>query len=477
MVIANSTSKINPGTINQKVNFIENPALNVITEWTLGQEVRPGEYTLRDFNFEHPSFDLTGHSDGQDPRKLEVYDFPGEYKKKDRGTKIAALRMQEEEAPTLIVNGASQCPGFEAGRRFKLESHFRKDFNIDFTLTSVFHSCDQGDNFVTGQGAAGKAFVYTNRFECIPRSTLFRPPRVTPEPVMRGTQTAIVVGPKNEEIFTDKFGRVKVHFHWDRETKRVVDDNEEDIKDEERSCFIRVSQVWAGTNWGFMHIPRIGQEVIVDFLEGDPDQPIIVGRVYNADRMPPFDLPANQTQSGVKSRSTKDGKSSNFNEIRFEDKKDHEDLLIHAERTMHNSVEASQFITVGADRHIKTGFTDKDGNNHGDVKELVHNNHNLHVLGDQRTKIEGASHMHVQKDADATYDQGLVTSIAKKCVVLADTIQLQGTTKIVLIAGTSSIVIDASGVTVLGTPLINLNSPGAPPAPEIIPLTVDPDDP
>jgi len=144
---------------------------------------------------------------------------------------------------------------------------------------------------------------------------------------------------------------------------------------------------------------------------------------------------------------------------------------------MHNSVEASQFITVGADRHIKTGYTDNDGANHGDVKELVHNNHNLHVLSDQRTRIDGESHVAVHRNSDVTYYGAVVVNVADKCVILADTIQLQGTQKIVLMAGASSIVIDPSGVTVLGTPLINLNSPGAPPTPEIAPITVDPDDP
>src|SRR5262249_33991283 len=158
-----------------------------------------------------------------------------------------------------------------------------------------------------------------------------------------------------------KYGRVIVQFYWDRLGQ----------KNENSSCWIRVSQPWAGQNWGAIWIPRIGQEVVVSFLEGDPDRPIITGRVYNADQMPPYTLPDNQTQGGVKSRSSKGGGSSNFNEIRFEDKKGREDLLIHAELTMHNSVEASQFITVGGDRHITTGGVDKDGNNVGDVKELV----------------------------------------------------------------------------------------------------------
>ena len=458
---------------------------DVISSLSSEQELRTGKYSLSDYNFETPSTSLLSSETTVDEvdgnTAYEIYDYPGEYLNQSQGSVLARLRMQEEEASHLVISGSGCCRAFASGFKFDLENYYRDDMNTTYVLSEIQHLASVG-SYTTDAGGSGAH--YSNSFTCIPTQVPFRPPRVTPKPFVQGPQTALVVGKAGEEIWVDNYGRVKVQFYWDRLGK----------KNENSSCWIRVSQPWAGQNWGAIWIPRIGQEVIVSFLEGDPDRPIITGRVYNAEQMPPYPLPDNQTQSGFKSRSSKGGGSSNYNEIRFEDKKGSEDLLIHAERTMHNSVEASQFITVGSNRHITTGGVDKDGNRAGDVRELVFKYHNLHVKEDQRTKIEGSSnmhveadlieqiegesHLHVQKDADATYDQNLVQSVSQKCVILADTIQLQGTTKIVLMAGASSIVIDSSGVTLLGTPMINLNSPGAPPTPESPPLPPeDPDDP
>jgi len=239
-----------------------------------------------------------------------------------------------------------------------------------------------------------------------------------------------------------------------------------------------VSNPWAGKNWGGIHIPRMGDEVIVDFLEGDPDQPIIVGRVYHAENMPPWRLPDRKTQSGILTHSSPKGGLANFNMIRFEDKKDSEDLLIHAERTMHNSVEASQFITVGGDRHITTGGTDKDGNKSGDVKEKVFQNHNLHILGDAREKVEGKESRIIVGDSGAQYQGNRGVQITSDEVVEAQTITFSAQQSITLAVGASSIMLDASGVTVIGVPLINLNPAGAlPPPPGKVFPPDPPDDP
>jgi type VI secretion system secreted protein VgrG len=213
----------------------------------------------------------------------------------------------------------------------------------DYVLASIDHEASQ-------PWTKDSEFAYTNRFTCIPFDVPFRPARRIPKPFVRGAQTAIVVGPSGEEIYTDEHGRVKVQFHWDRQGK----------KDEDSSCWIRVSQVWAGGGWGAIHIPRIGQEVIVDFLEGDPDRPIITGRVYNASQTPPYGLPANATQSGIKSRSSKGGSADNYNEIRMEDKKGAEQILVHAERNMDTSVEVDESLDVGGNRkvHVKGSFTE-----------------------------------------------------------------------------------------------------------------------
>ena len=208
----------------------------------------------------------------------------------------------------------------------------------------------------------------------MPTAQQFRPKRITPKPFVQGPQTAVVVGPAGEEIYTDKYGRVKVQFHWDRRGK----------KDENSSCWIRVSHPWAGKNWGAIATPRIGQEVIVDFLEGDPDQPIITGRVYNAEQMPPYDLPANMTQSGVKSRSSKGGGPANFNEIRMEDKKGSEQLFIHAEKNQDIEVENDETHWVGHDR-TKTIDHDETSHIKHDRTETVDNNETITIHG-QRTE-------------------------------------------------------------------------------------------
>ena len=277
-----------------------------IYDWEKVQEWRSGKYTLWDHTFELPHKHLetekliqetvtvgkVSHKlkvSGND--KFEIYDWPGQYAQRFDGVnpgggdrpgdlqhifednkRTVEIRMQEEALGSLVIRGRSNCRHFMAGHKFSLIRHFSGEGG-PYVLTSVLHSARGGD-FRDGNT---EEFQYRNEFTCIPQALPFRPPRVTPKPVVHGTQSAVVVGPKGEEIFTDKYGRVKVQFHWDREGKHDTDS----------SCWIRVATASAGRMWGSIHIPRIGQEVTVDFLEGDPDQPIIVGSIYNADMMPP----------------------------------------------------------------------------------------------------------------------------------------------------------------------------------------------
>jgi len=212
-------------------------------------------------------------------------------------------------------------------------------------------------------------FDYRNDFLAIPYSVPYRPLRVTPKPRIWGTQTALVVGKSGEEIWTDKDGRVKLQFYWDRLGK----------KDENSSCWVRVSSLWAGKNWGAIHIPRLGQEVVVGFLEGDPDFPVVIGRLYNSEQVPPYGLPGNQTQSGIKSRSSKGGGTDNFNEIRFEDKKGGEELYIHAEKDKRVMVEHDRTESVGRNENITIG---------NDRTEGVGKNENI-TIGANRTESVG----------------------------------------------------------------------------------------
>jgi type VI secretion system secreted protein VgrG len=240
-----------------------------------------------------------------------------------------------------------------------------------------------------GGGAADGESHYSNVFTCMPFALPFRPLCSTPEPFVHGSHTATVVGPAGEEIFTDKYSRVKVQFHWDRQGKNDADS----------SCWVRVGTPWAGKQWGMIHIPRIGQEVIVDFLEGDPDQPIIVGSVYNAEQMPPYKLPDNKTQSGIKSRSSLHGGADDFNELRLEDKKGSEDIYFHAQKDFHRMVENDDDLKVGHDQtiEIKNDRTEtvKEGNEkvtvekgNRDVKISMGNDTLKISMGNQQTNID-----------------------------------------------------------------------------------------
>lgn len=221
----------------------------------------------------------------------------------------------------------------------------RPDQNREYLIVAASYMISQ-ESLETGTSGAG--LQYESAMSCISAQQSFRPLPKTVRPIVKGPQTARVVGPSGEEIWTDQFGRVKVHFYWDRH----------DQSNENSSCWIRVSQAWAGKNWGSVQIPRIGQEVIVSFLEGDPDRPIITGRVYNAEQTVPYDLPANATQSGMKSRSSKGGTPANFNEIRMEDKRGSEQLYIHAERNQDIVVEVDESHSVGHDRNKSIGNTE-----------------------------------------------------------------------------------------------------------------------
>jgi type VI secretion system secreted protein VgrG len=307
-------------------------------------------------------------------------------------------------------------------------------------------------------GGARVALEYRNEFACIPADLPFRPQRRTPRPLMHGTQTAVVVGPAGEEVFTDKHGRVKVHFPWDHEGK----------KDADSSCWVRVGSVWAGKQWGMIHVPRIGQEVIVSFEEGDPDRPIVVGSVYNADQTPPYKLPDHKTQSGLRTRSSLKGAAANFNELRFEDKKDQEEIYFHAEKNFNRVVENNDTLKVGSkdasdgsqtveiwkDRTttLETGnemITLKKGNRtktleKGDeTVELKAGKRTHKVKADDVLEVGGAQTLTVTGDRKVTLKMGSQTTKAE-----AGAVNLEGTLAIELKVGSNSIKIDPSGVTI-----------------------------
>lgn len=309
----------------------------VINECSFEQQLVTGKYAVDDYNFETSKNDLILEVKGATTGEMRIYEYPAGVKDSSTADAKATLRITEREAYQKTLTGKSQIKAFLAGGKFSMTEHQRSDLNQDYILHRV--SIDASPE------------RYANTFDALPASVTFRPTRKTKPPRIAGTQTAVVVGPAGEEIYTDKYGRVKVQFHWDQEGKN----------DEKSSCWIRVAHGWAGKGWGIIFNPRIGQEVVVDFLEGDPDRPLITGMVYNAQEVVPYDLPDNQTRSTIKTHSSKESEDG-YNELRFEDKKGEEEIFVHAEKDYNIRVENDRVEVVK-----------------NDLVEVVHNNRQIFV--------------------------------------------------------------------------------------------------
>ena len=450
--------------------------------WEKWQDLRSGKVTLWDHCFELPQKHLeaekiipetvkAGKIDhklkvgGND--RLEIYDYPGAYAKRFDGVnksggdqsselqkvfqdnvRTVGIRMQEEATPSVVVHGSSDCRQLCAGHKFTLQRHFNADGK--YLLIEVDHAASLSAQYRAGE--VGE-FRYGNNFACIPSDVVFRPPRLTPKSRVDGSQTAVVVGPSGEEIFTDKYSRVKVQFHWDRTGQNDADS----------SCWVRVATLWAGKQWGVIHLPRIGHEVVVDFLEGDPDQPIIVGSVYNPDMMPPYTLPDNRTQSGIKSRSSLQGGPANFNELRFEDKKGNEQIFLHAEKDSLFETENDNTEWIGHDEKITIDH-DQTTLVHHDRAETVDNDEKITIGNNRTTNVSKDDTLtvgqHIKIDAG---DQVTIQTGASKIVMKSDgTIQIQGVS--ITIEGTQSIEnkgtminSEASGIHTIKGSLVKIN--------------------
>jgi type VI secretion system secreted protein VgrG len=356
-----------------------------IQSFRQAQRIEPGTVATRSFDFANPKADLGVKAQNIQPVQsadYEVFDFQGDYIKTDNGEHLAQVRVDEYHSEFELAEAETNVRDIAVGRLFSLTNAPRKDQEKDYLIVSA----EWGLRNNTYEASINEDAAYSCTMTVLQSKQQFRPARSTPRPTMGGPQTAVVVGPGGEEIYTDKYGRVKVQFHWDRYGK----------KNENSSCWMRVSSPWAGANWGGVAIPRIGQEVVVDFLEGDPDQPLIVGRLYNADQMPPYALPGNMTQTGIKTRSSKGGGAANFNEIRFEDKKGSEQVFLHAEKNQDIEVEKDETHWVGQDRkktidrdemtHVKHDRTERVGNNE---TILIDNNKKVTVVRDHDESVGG----------------------------------------------------------------------------------------
>jgi len=415
LVVTDSSSKHEPFSGCEKLPFIApekaaRPDVDHIVNWDFSREVQPGAYAQDDYDFERPSVEIKTRkvlTRSYTPSDYEMFDYPGRYLQSGDGQQLASVRIDEYGSQFETANALTNARGLSVGCSVNMYGYPRGDQNREYLVLSAEYELEYGEYESVPQPEGAD---YQCSFVAMSTKQQFRPRRLTPKPFVQGPQTAMVVGPGGDEIYTDKYGRVKVQFHWDRYGKQ----------DQNSSCWIRVSSPWAGKAWGGISIPRIGQEVVVDFLEGDPDQPIIIGRVYNAEQMPPYELPANMTQSGVKSRSSKSGTPDNFNELRFEDKKGEEQVFLHAEKNQDIEVENDETHWVGHDRK-KTIDNDESTNVKHDRTETVDNNETITIHGnrtetvdkDETITIRGNRSENVGKDETITIDKNRTENVGQ----------------------------------------------------------------
>ncbi len=421
---------------------------DAIRTLALDQQMRTRKVTLGDWDFERKRLlrenTPTVLSIGAD-RDLERYRYPGAFVDPEVGKYRSRVLMEAEEAGHMRFRGDSQVRTLAPGHTFTLEDHPFDEFNIEYMVLSVWH---HGRNNLGNDGAA----EYGNEFTLHPHAVTWRAPLSTPKGLVRGPQTALVTGPAGEELHVDQHGRIKVQFHWDRQGQY----------DDHSSCWVRVAQAWAGNGYGTMFIPRVGMEVVVDFLEGDPDQPLVTGCVYNGINKPPYDLPAHATRSTIKTLSSKGGGGTN--ELRFEDKKGSEEVFLQAQKDFNVNVKDREHHQVGSTLDVSVGNT---------RKTTIGRDDHLHVKGDAGSIIEGdktlvvnGSLLELQSAGDARF-----FGVEKVEVASYQGIHMDGGVEIVMQAeamisfkvGSSGIVIDQSGVSVVG-PMIKQNSGGAPSA-------------
>ncbi len=443
---------------------------DAVNDLSIGQELRSGKHSITDYNFTTSTQDLLATEQtiysvaGND--NMEIFDYPGLHPNLADGNELVRVRMQEEEAVHKIIHGSSVCRAFTSGYKFDLEDHPLPAMNAGYLLTEIQHVASVAGTY--GDQSAGGGDNYANHFTCIPADVLFRPARITPKPFVQGPQTGTVVGKSadqdaaddenvggdGEEIWVDKWGRVLVQFPWDR--KKAT------------SCWMRVSQDWAGQGWGMINIPRVGQEVIVSFLEGDPDRPIITGRVYNDVQKVPYDLPDFGTRTTFKTRSTPGGGDDNYNELRFEDKIGVEQVFVHGEKDYDTRIKNDSREWIGNDRSLIVT---------NDQKESVGGNLHLQVQGNQLEKIEGDLNHHVTGNLNQKTDQTISIQAGMNLYEKSEmnfaheagqmihlkagmTVVIEAGVQLSLVVGSNFIDIGPAGVSIQGT-MVMINSGGA----------------
>ncbi|EUB73058.1 type VI secretion system Vgr family protein [Pseudomonas sp. GM41(2012)] len=421
----------------------------VIKGFKLRLETRTGRVTRRDYDFEKPRLQLEAaykpeaQSDAPD---LEDYDYPGRFIDRARGKFLSQRALERHRADYRQAEGKGDQTTLVSGHFLEMSDHPRTEWNDLWLLTEIFHegkqpqvleesvtsdTTDKKDDFHQG---------YRNRFLATPWDVFYRPALEHPKPRVLGSQTAMVTGPKGEEIHCDQYGRIKVQFHWDREG----------LADDKTSCWMRVSSSWAGDRYGAIAIPRIGMEVLVTFLEGDPDQPLVTGCLYHKENQVPYDLPANKTRTVFKTLSSPGG--GGFNELRIEDKKGAEQIFIHAQRDWDENVEHDQKIRVGNERHDTV-----EKNTYTELKAEEHRT----TIADRKIEARMDDHLTIGQNQHVKLGTAQLTSVGKEIHLKAgDKIVIEAGMELTVKAGGSFIKLDAGGITVVG-PVVKINAGGS----------------
>ena len=420
-----------------------------VDHWQLRRQIKPGIVAASDFDFQRASASLLTQRTEPDEiagAAYEDFDYPGAYVESAAGDMEVRVRLEAHHAEREVVEAQGDARGLSVGATFALENFPRADQNKEYVVVRAAHAIHVNADESGGQGGGA---AYRCSFSAIDSTRPFRSRRTTPKPLIDGPQTAIVVGPAGQEIFSDEYGRVKVKFHWDRLSQG----------DEESSCWVRVAQAWAGTSFGVIHVPRIGQEVIVDFLEGDPDRPIITGRVYNSDNHVPYELPSNQTQSGIKSRSSLGGAPRTVHELRFEDKLGSEEVFMQAEKNLTVTVKAGESRSVGGGRSTSIGTDDEltvGANRSATVgasdEETVAAAQTISVGGGQSVSVGGSQSVTVAGGRAVTsLAEAIVTGARTKNVAAAEMTTI-GAARVETVGGSETVGIGSSQSVNVGGP-------------------------
>ncbi|MCC6075355.1 type VI secretion system tip protein TssI/VgrG [Pseudomonas sp. GCM10022188] len=418
----------------------------VIKHFAVRLETRTSRVSRRDYDFEQPRLQLESAATSELQPDLEDYDYPGRFTERTRGKQLARRALERHRSDYRLAEGDGDQPSLRSGHFLELTEHPRREWNDLWLIRAVHHEGRQPqvlEESVTSDTAAGDGFQqgYRNRFVATPWDTLHRPPLKHPKPRVLGSQSAVVTGPQGEEIHCDAYGRVKVQFHWDREGQA----------DDTTSCWLRVSSSWAGDRYGGIAIPRVGMEVLVGFLEGDPDQPLVTGCLYHKEHVVPYELPANKTRTVFKTLSSPGG--GGYNELRIEDRKGQEQIYVHAQRDWDQNIEHDQKIRVGHERHDTV-----EANSYSEFKAEEH----LTVHGDRKVEIKPDDHLTVGQSQHIKLGVAQLLEAGSEIHLKAgQKIVIEAGAELTLKAGGSFIKLDASGVTVVGAQ-VRVNAGGSP---------------